>query len=1006
MNENPVAELTDADFPAFFEEVHGWRPFPWQRELLRRVLDRGWPSLIDVPTGLGKTAVLDVAVFVSALRSEYARRRIFLVVDRRLIVDQSHEHAESIQRALADAMPGTVCHAVAQRLAAVGDDDGPVLDVTRMRGGVTWSWLWLERPDRHAVITGTVDQVGSRLLFRGYGVGEQLRPIDAALVGTDSLIIVDEAHLSDAFMSTLRSIQEAGTGPAQVGPQSIVVAMSASPGEDRADTHSISKDDEEDPLAGHRLRAAKALHLVKVSSAGDAASGAVAHALAHWCLQLGGPGTVTGVVANTVDMARRVFNLLRTELADPETCVLLTGRVRPIDREYLQHTWYPRIRAGAERPGEQGLYVVATQTIEVGADIDLDGLVTESASLQAVVQRLGRLNRRGDRPGTAVLVHADSLQDRVYGSARQETWNWLTSLAEPISHRANRTLTDLGQSIYASPLALSGLVGDLPESLQDGMRGGIPYAPFISSVTLDTWARTSPAPHPDIPVEPYLHGIGSGEPTASVIWRADVSGNDASQWRRSAERMPPNSDEAIELPISSLRRWLNASPSLDVSLSDLESQPAPEIDEKPDGVNVLRYRGGNSFLSVGPEQVRPGDLIVVPASRGGCDRYGWNPTSTTQVIDVADLTSVRLARRSRSAGTGARYAVAVRVSPWLDTALRVLAPDLAVPVGRLMSQISVDVAEESADDVSYRKDLSLILSELDTEGATALPHMRILRSLASSGRLTVLDGDTAGDGISALLATRSASWGDDASVAGTSANVEARPMTLLAHQAAVRDRAAQFALNLGLTTPLRNAVLIAAAHHDEGKRDPRFQIMLHRGDKWRSLAANEPLAKSGMDPVDKAALRLAHQLSGYPSKMRHESLSARITELILSQGAGEVAIAAARRKSALHGEQPMDSSAAEAEEVDKELVVHLVATHHGWGRPLLPPTADPKPEEVDVLWQGVSLASLSTADTVDWEGPRRFALLNMRYGRWGLALLETVVRLADIWCSARSEESS
>jgi CRISPR-associated endonuclease/helicase Cas3 len=54
----------------------------------------------------------------------------------------------------------------------------------------------------------------------------------------------------------------------------------------------------------------------------------------------------------------------------------------------------------------------------------------------------------------------------------------------------------------------------------------------------------------------------------------------------------------------------------------------------------------------------------------------------------------------------------------------------------------------------------------------------------------------------------------------------------------------------------------------------------------------------------------------------------------------------------------------------------------------------------------VRLAQLSTTDTVDWEGPQRFAQLNMRYGRWGLALLESVVRLADIWCSARSEESS
>jgi CRISPR-associated endonuclease/helicase Cas3 len=62
----PVRSLAEKDFAAFFQEVHGWPPFPWQRALLHRVLERGWPALIDVPTGLGKTAVLDVAVFASA----------------------------------------------------------------------------------------------------------------------------------------------------------------------------------------------------------------------------------------------------------------------------------------------------------------------------------------------------------------------------------------------------------------------------------------------------------------------------------------------------------------------------------------------------------------------------------------------------------------------------------------------------------------------------------------------------------------------------------------------------------------------------------------------------------------------------------------------------------------------------------------------------------------------------------------------------------------------------
>jgi CRISPR-associated endonuclease/helicase Cas3 len=182
-----------------------------------------WPDVVDVPTGLGKTSLIDVAVFAAAARPAAARRRVFFVVDRRLVVDEAYEHARRLQRALRTGATG-VCGQVARALRQDGDDpDAPALEVTRMRGGLTWSWRWLERPDRHAVVAGTVDQVGSRLLFRGYGGGERLRPIDAALTGRDSLIIVDEAHLAGPFTQTLRDA--AGASVRGPGQPPVVVTM-------------------------------------------------------------------------------------------------------------------------------------------------------------------------------------------------------------------------------------------------------------------------------------------------------------------------------------------------------------------------------------------------------------------------------------------------------------------------------------------------------------------------------------------------------------------------------------------------------------------------------------------------------------------------------------------------------------------------------------------------------------------------------------------------------------
>ena len=54
------------DFRAFFEAVHHFEPFPWQMRLAKQVVESGiWPKLLDLPTGTGKTAAIDVALFHS-----------------------------------------------------------------------------------------------------------------------------------------------------------------------------------------------------------------------------------------------------------------------------------------------------------------------------------------------------------------------------------------------------------------------------------------------------------------------------------------------------------------------------------------------------------------------------------------------------------------------------------------------------------------------------------------------------------------------------------------------------------------------------------------------------------------------------------------------------------------------------------------------------------------------------------------------------------------------------
>src|SRR3989442_208706 len=95
-----VGDLSVAHFNDYFAAVHGFPPFPWQSRLLGRVVENGWPAVLELPTGSGKTAAIDIALFHLALESTSEQRRapvrIVLVVNRRTVVDQAFDRAKRI----------------------------------------------------------------------------------------------------------------------------------------------------------------------------------------------------------------------------------------------------------------------------------------------------------------------------------------------------------------------------------------------------------------------------------------------------------------------------------------------------------------------------------------------------------------------------------------------------------------------------------------------------------------------------------------------------------------------------------------------------------------------------------------------------------------------------------------------------------------------------------------------------------------------------------------------
>ena len=151
-----MPRLRQRNFIEFFEELNGYRPFPWQARLLDEIVaERSWPEVLDLPTASGKTATIDIAVFLMALSTdeealrELAPRRLFFVVDRRTIVDEAYLRAKRVAAALTQALEeggSSVVATVAMcldRLAGKipGRRSRPLVP-SIMRGGMRFEPVW------------------------------------------------------------------------------------------------------------------------------------------------------------------------------------------------------------------------------------------------------------------------------------------------------------------------------------------------------------------------------------------------------------------------------------------------------------------------------------------------------------------------------------------------------------------------------------------------------------------------------------------------------------------------------------------------------------------------------------------------------------------------------------------------------------------------------------------------------------------------------------------------
>ena len=913
--------MTVADFAAFYRCVHGYAPFPWQERLLERVVNEGWPETIALPTSSGKTSAIDIAVFHLALQAgksaleRQAKLRMFFVIDRCVVVDEAAEHAMNLATKLFKGEAGIVDQ-VATALQSFG---GRVpLDVAVLRGGMYRDNTWADEPNQPLVCVSTVDQVGSRLLFRGYQVSDSAKPVHAALVGSDSLIIVDEAHLSAEFLDTLAVVENRPAGDVEVSRGVRVVRMSATMGGAKV-LFELGAEDYSNEVLGPRLTASKPTELRTPEKGFEDELVKAARELAER------PGVeVTGVVVNTVAVARAVFETLR-KLKDGSEAVLLTGRNRPLCARQLWDKYRERIAAKKNRPVSGRLFVVATQTVEVGANIDFEALVSESAPLDALRQRFGRLNRLGREVEARAILVRRPKEDPVYGEATGKTWEWLGALAK----------VDFG--VVAMDKAVNGIDKD-----QLGKR--VEPGPLVFPKYLELWTQTNPIPEPDPDVAPFLHGKNALEDAdIQLVWRVDVQeGETAEEWQKTVELMAPLLLESLAVPLGALRRWLRGESKFHVS--DVEGAAGMEEDDnRKEAKPVLiwgRTKGDRLLTSV--DQIRPGDVVVIPTSYGGCDEFGWHPGSNLPVSDIAHLAIQQMAEAGMRS---LRLRLTVLITEKQD--------------GALQTALTNFLGYKESSEEEEPKDALLEELQKFYGGEPRINSSLKMASWPKQRRKQV-------GGIEALM--KPEDQDDD------SAGLE-KLITLEEHVAGVVQLTRRYAEGCGLAPALVDDLVLAAELHDLGKWDVRFQTWL--GYCLPKDSMKGPLAKSGggLSPLE---LRSAREKAGYPKGARHESAS-----VLLAEKSGELGRA--------H---------------DAELVMHLIGTHHGFGRPLLPFWDEDEDETVTAEYAGKRLETGTGRQLARFDAgwADTFTHLNQRYGYWGLAYLEAILRRADCVQSREEQE--
>ncbi|MDO5083099.1 MAG: type I-U CRISPR-associated helicase/endonuclease Cas3 [Arachnia propionica] len=860
--------LSTADFTQFMKAVTGHTPFAWQQRLLQHIVDNGqWPAAITAPTGAGKTVVVPVHVFATAMSAQGSAprlpRRLALVVNRRGLVDSQEQVADGIKQALENPSDGVVAE-VAEALQNL--NPGSRLEVTNLRGGLTPDHEWLLTSGGCHIICTTPQMSGSALLMRAYGASPQARPRLAGLLAMDTALVLDEAHLNQQFLVTARRVAELSRRDSEQlnvpGLQVVEASATAllAPGEQAV---SITPEDlATEPFLAQRLTNPKPLRYREIPETKGNHTKKVIEVFVEEIQtmrdRLTEPGTV-GCIVNTVKTAVEITAMLQK---DGVKAVSWVGRMRPLDLTRLKEEHPGLFTVDGDADVE---VLVATQTVEVGVDIDLHGLVTELAPGSALAQRFGRVNRLGSRPDADLVVLGPKKPARdssIYTAAElQAAHEWIMAGIESDTAFTPATLAEnppppaLPRRMLFSRLELGNV------DYLSNTSGGLFEEP-----DLELWLS-------DDLEAPTAEG--------GLIVRGPLGNDETSLGLLRAT--PPAPREVFPVVLHRLQKVVD------------------HVLETGKQRRVFLWRLGELTLHHEQFTLQPGDLVVVDSD-----------LALFKSNVVVDPREGKETAKPVWGGQGTTVVLVDDPEPLPDGRS---ADDLLEELASLSRQEAIELLQQlnpQAQDFA----LPDAVEELSL-GRTRFPWV-----VWRTGATTEEDQQMWTPAMTAV--------------------------SLDQHATAVAARAEQLGHRVGLPRELTEALRLAGLHHDDGKKDPRFQRVLG--------ADRELLAKSGFRSAQQA--RRAKANSGLPTGWRHEQAS------VLSV---------------------FDALVDESEEM-RDLVARLVGTSHGRGRSSFDMVAedllvDPTPEAHALFTEG------------GWE--ELVQRTQERWGAWGCAYLEALLRSAD-----------